>query len=284
MSKDTWSGNYSQPLSLNGWNYVEGNPINYTDFSGNWPCRGLPPCSPPILSSDPNGLFPKREPEYINWSPSVNVTIPKIFDTEGHLVPSGTNFSQKYIRDKNNKKVTGACGPVTVAAIANIDPQALFIRSYYLSWTWTKTENGVEYNYQVPVDPDQTSIDERESIIKSIPGWSAYTERSIYDMQAHEKLQTVLQMGRYPLPGVDINPANGYLSAESNAVSHWLVVTGISISSQWDLGKEWQWVRVYNPYSNQNEYYMWSWFLKNWGRIIGNRLMVVMYRNPSLSR
>lgn len=35
MSRDTWAGDYNRPLSLNRWNYVEGNPINYTDPSGN---------------------------------------------------------------------------------------------------------------------------------------------------------------------------------------------------------------------------------------------------------
>jgi RHS repeat-associated protein len=37
LTKDTWEGDYSRPLSLNRWNYVEGNPVNYTDPSGNIP-------------------------------------------------------------------------------------------------------------------------------------------------------------------------------------------------------------------------------------------------------
>jgi RHS repeat-associated protein len=40
-SKDTWMGDYNSPLSLNRWNYVEGNPINLTDPSGHdpWWCK-----------------------------------------------------------------------------------------------------------------------------------------------------------------------------------------------------------------------------------------------------
>jgi hypothetical protein len=34
LTKDSWQGNYNRPLSLNGWNYVESNPINRTDPSG----------------------------------------------------------------------------------------------------------------------------------------------------------------------------------------------------------------------------------------------------------
>jgi len=30
ISKDTWAGDYNRPLSLNKWNYTEGDPINYS--------------------------------------------------------------------------------------------------------------------------------------------------------------------------------------------------------------------------------------------------------------
>lgn len=45
ISRDSWSGVYSRPLSLNRWNYVEGNPVNLTDPSGNHPpywCQSMP--------------------------------------------------------------------------------------------------------------------------------------------------------------------------------------------------------------------------------------------------
>ena len=34
LSKDTWRGDYTRPQSLNGWDYVEGNPVNFGDPSG----------------------------------------------------------------------------------------------------------------------------------------------------------------------------------------------------------------------------------------------------------
>ena len=34
LTKDTWQGNYSRPGSLNRWDYVESNSVNYTDPSG----------------------------------------------------------------------------------------------------------------------------------------------------------------------------------------------------------------------------------------------------------
>ena len=38
QSRDTWGGDYNNPLSLNRWGYVEGNPVNFVDSSGNIPC------------------------------------------------------------------------------------------------------------------------------------------------------------------------------------------------------------------------------------------------------
>jgi RHS repeat-associated protein len=34
ISRDVWAGDYNNPLSLNKWMYVEGNPVNLTDPSG----------------------------------------------------------------------------------------------------------------------------------------------------------------------------------------------------------------------------------------------------------
>jgi len=37
LSRDPWPGDTPRPGSMNGWNYVEGNPVNFTDPSGNIP-------------------------------------------------------------------------------------------------------------------------------------------------------------------------------------------------------------------------------------------------------
>ena len=39
ISRDTWNGDYNRPLSLNRWNYVEGNPVNLVDPSGYISCE-----------------------------------------------------------------------------------------------------------------------------------------------------------------------------------------------------------------------------------------------------
>ena len=43
LTRDTWMGDTNNPLSLNRWLYVNGNPINLTDPSGHVPCYMLPP-------------------------------------------------------------------------------------------------------------------------------------------------------------------------------------------------------------------------------------------------
>jgi len=37
ITRDTWMGDYNQPMSLNRWMYTLGNPVNYTDPSGHIP-------------------------------------------------------------------------------------------------------------------------------------------------------------------------------------------------------------------------------------------------------
>lgn len=39
MGKDPWSGNPGKPQSMNGWSYVDNNPINWTDPTGRTPFR-----------------------------------------------------------------------------------------------------------------------------------------------------------------------------------------------------------------------------------------------------
>ena len=41
-TRDTWRGNYNQPMSYNAWLYTFGNPVNLSDPSGNSPCALLP--------------------------------------------------------------------------------------------------------------------------------------------------------------------------------------------------------------------------------------------------
>jgi RHS repeat-associated protein len=43
VQKDSWTGDYQRPLTLNKWNYSLSNPVNYTDPSGFAPCTIIGP-------------------------------------------------------------------------------------------------------------------------------------------------------------------------------------------------------------------------------------------------
>jgi RHS repeat-associated protein len=63
LSHDPWSGDDLRPGSMNGWNYVEGNPINQVDPSGNISFRPAGVCPAP-----PAGYTPYRRQNIITLS------------------------------------------------------------------------------------------------------------------------------------------------------------------------------------------------------------------------
>jgi RHS repeat-associated protein len=62
LSRDSWAGDINSPLSLNRWNYVEGNPVNYMDPSGYCP----------VLSIDPSGYCLYTMPTTVNFDGTIN--------------------------------------------------------------------------------------------------------------------------------------------------------------------------------------------------------------------
>jgi RHS repeat-associated protein len=56
LSRDTWSGDYNRPLSLNHWNYVEANPANYIDPTGEFPL--CPPFTSELECLNFYGMIP----------------------------------------------------------------------------------------------------------------------------------------------------------------------------------------------------------------------------------
>jgi hypothetical protein len=60
---------------------------------------------------------------------------------------------------------------------------------------------------------------------------------------------------KFPIIMVQITPIgyHKYELADFHDVHHWIVMTGFS--SDWNKGNDWQWVRIFNPASNDTEYY-----------------------------
>ncbi len=101
ISRDTWQGDINQPLSLNHWNYVNGNPANYADPSGVSPCDKLPLGERDLCemdAPDTTNYNQKIHPSSISWlsNPLANkITrdLAPIFDRIGNKVVN-TNASQ----------------------------------------------------------------------------------------------------------------------------------------------------------------------------------------------
>jgi RHS repeat-associated protein len=51
ITRDTWKGDLNEPMSLNAWNYVQANPINYFDPGGMWRCQGHKDCEVWVMNA-----------------------------------------------------------------------------------------------------------------------------------------------------------------------------------------------------------------------------------------
>ncbi|MFC1878991.1 hypothetical protein ACFLZW_03675 [Chloroflexota bacterium] len=82
-----------------------------------------------------------------------------------------------------------------------------------------------------------------------------------------------LSASRLVIAGVLASGSEGTVHPNSG-VEHWVVITGISTKWRNDPWSEWNWVRIYNPFDNEIEYYPWNDFRKSW-KADGNMLVLV---------
>ena len=77
----------------------------------------------------------------------------------------------------------------------------------------------------------------------------------------YQVLRTYLRHNMPVIAGVNVNRSNGKLGMPT-VTYHWLGVTGMS--SEWEKGDLYQWVRVIDPFDNSIEYYHAEHFHKHW--------------------
>jgi RHS repeat-associated protein len=125
-----------------------------------------------------------------------------------------------------------------------------------------------------------------------------------YPEMIRDMMRAWFENQQWPIVGVRIN-SDGmvapYYFGVGSHIGHWVVLTGVSKEFDNDAGNwmnytehdpkepknywRWRWVRIYNPFDNQTEYYPFQYFLDSWIDD-GNMSTLVTIRNdywfPSL--
>ena len=274
ISADTWGGDYQDPLSLVSWSYVEENPINRADPTGNdpWWCDSEPTqaerdqCYSGWLSNwhknntpNINNYDPAVEPKNITWNPSMDVSLsPSIYE--------GTHDSQYYPKadnpDPNNlSKITrgyNSCGQLVVSMI--IANYCHCNTDYYYQDIWKKGFNG---NKQTTSAGDILAGALNSGLL---PGWKG---TSSYDWNmgpnSANVLKTMLGKKHYAIALVQIKIEGGYSRIiRDTGIGHWVLITGMSAQWEKNDNSSYNWIRINNPYNNRKEYYPWTDFKTSW--------------------
>jgi hypothetical protein len=286
-------------MSYNSWLYVDGNPINGVDPNGRMPLEcshidqiywnSITQCADLAHRSEsPESYLPYVAPSELAWNPVVNVNLASVED-----MPQNSPHAEE------NKMVTGMghglCGQIALAMIMetitgktdllkeiwqNTDPKyisekttasdlepAVFailkhqaqesnwrVTTYSYQQILTYTSQGSYYEQN---NQGQWYGDEQGSLIA--PRFREMLRRGHYVMVlCTMKQDTNLMTNPW---GTLTNNNNSDNNNPNPTAGHWVVLTGMS--SQWDSSNEdskWNWVRINNTYSNQEQYYPWKFF------------------------
>ncbi len=258
--------------------YVEGNPVNLADPSGHepWWCRILELNCP---GPDTDNYSEKVPPNGITWFPESD---PLVSGAVG--IPQNTNAAQflnldyepcdYYLADCVHY---GLCGAVALSAITGI-PIASIAKAYI----WGK-ENGIIVTKDNP--PDYTGSGTMTQIVNKLigGGWSAegnYWPNFTKRVNLPNQMYDWLSQGKFAIAGVRIISGSsrpesaeiaGKVGGGRGSPTHWVVITGMSKEWSWSQetayindNSQWNWVRIYNPFDNQTEYYHWEDFMQAW--------------------
>ncbi len=256
-SKDLWQGDLALPKSYNDSGYL----------------YSPPQCIPGDLTC-PEPESVKIPPKNITWITNqylqaVHKKLAPLFDRNDHLVVK-TNAAQFQIKnheiycdgyDAKGKCINrnqNFCGQVALSAILQLyDPEVT------AQWVVEK----------LPGDRYGTGV---QDIYDFVNNWYGETLYADGIKSREEDLPTSMRKwistGKMVMPYVNI--INGSKWSENGGtvgenlsypIPHWILITGVS--AQWDLTRSksaWNWVRIFNPFDNEAEYYRWEDFEPAW--------------------
>ena len=275
---------------MNEWVFAYDNPLRYTDPEGT---RPISECEIYGFHSDEcksltlsNWVDEKRAPPYITWFPSRGISYADIRDYQDKLYRAVNGAQYKVASNW-----TGLCGLITIAAILDIPVRDLILTDYM-----QVADRG---------NPNYLTGGQLAGFINEMYGveWDAvYKIKEDYNGSAYRLLNGYLENNSYVLPLVEIvsgsstkevggkvgltqRTYDGCNGSDGSKICHWVAITGMS--RQWDKSNPdsvWNWIRIFNPFDNQKEYYRWSSFKEAWFSVTKRFSEVILSPDPAGAR
>jgi len=287
LTRDTWAGDYDDPMSLNKWMYVMGNPVMYTDPSGHSSseCDFIADANEreecesnyqrDLALKDryknPEKYDPKTPLLGVKWNPSISAKLASSIQQGNYEAQYGPFLTgdEEIPADAWGPNL---CGFVVASMILETDNSALM---YTLKNIWGASGN-------------TTDTYSGATIFRAFMGaygWTANWKADFhhggttehYDNKGNpmgrgvlrdwngnikDHLKSMLVKGHYPIILSNIDPNTGWqipYNTEKTNYGHWVLVTGFSSS---EVYSPYKWVRINNPFNNQEEFYPWWYFDK----------------------
>jgi hypothetical protein len=295
QTRDSWQGDYNRPLSLNRWNYVEGNPINRTDPSGFCYIDDQSDECIPYEPGPPNtsNYNEKIEPSGIHWvsntiGNNISTKLAPIYNADGRLVTEengaqfeiaghertpttdclkwSTGSKKDRVCEKYRSANVNFCGQVVLSAILSqlipgITAKTVIEALNYQ--TGTSNTDLAEYlnkNYSGYVEAKAIKGDR----FNQVDSFFNYISASFGNSTLIAPIVNIVSGNKnLTNPPPDVNGKLGI----TGGINHWVLITGIS--TRWQRGDQrspYNWVRIFNPFDNQTEYYWWLDFSAAWNK------------------
>jgi RHS repeat-associated protein len=302
VTRDTWGGNDKQSMSYNMWLYTFGNPVNITDPSGNdpyWCENEIDPdtrqqCYDNWKISDGGRKLPpsvtgysnKVQPHNISWisnpfadkiangnvpgMPGNQLQIPghsAYYEcTSTHDIAYSMNSLGKCPGGKWISRNTSFCGDAAVAAILALAYNNITARKIVEQWghgdnksTYANdVSNFINKNYGDGFSAEEVKLESFFNDSSTFTGFGGWIKN---ELVSNHIIMAVAESDMW-----------GELIYEQPYTGHWVIITGIS---EWVRDtrtvletplttSSWNWIRIFNPFGGQTEYYWWGHFFQSW--------------------
>jgi len=289
LTQDAWEGESSQPMSYNLWLYGYANPTTYVDRDGERAVGSFCaendewcvwPHSSSYLPPNTEKYNHKIPPRNIIWRTNKYADLitrygAPIYDDNGKSLDN-TKEAQYYIRDYTFRRINGNpedarhCGQVAMSAILALiypnittdyvieihpnDGVAGTSRHGWAEFIDTGIPKNLLYQYgkKISYKLDNGGYVTSKQIVVSAAKFKKYLDKQ----QLIMILVPINNSGK--IDGSEIKKDG------TAKIPHWVIITGMTY--QWDSGynegvSPWNWIRIYNPFDSQTEYYWWPDFV-----------------------